>query len=242
MHPLLEIRWSGDGDREVTSSSSGNWRQYLDLSSDKEGDSAPDPSTARAPNQGQQQGEEAGPSNPVWPLPYHDDDLIGGDSVRDIRSGSPGIFFPSADPEIPPEPGMPQGAPGHEIQHPIPQLDQPLISDPERFIELQRRFNLYYMGRNQIKDLAEFAGRLERAVPIERHIEAALVFDGNDPDRIRGRINEIREILFTHPSRMLLLSEQTLDRYLNEIETNGTRQSAPYMRLVRAIRNFNLIL
>ena len=45
----------GDGDREVTSSSSGNWRQYLNLSSDKEGDFAPDPSTARAPNQFQQQ-------------------------------------------------------------------------------------------------------------------------------------------------------------------------------------------
>lgn len=28
---------TGDGDREVTSSSSGNWRQYLNLSSDKEG-------------------------------------------------------------------------------------------------------------------------------------------------------------------------------------------------------------
>ena len=188
-------------------------------------------------NQVASPGEEAGPSNPVRPFPYHDDDLIGGDSVRDIRSGSPGIWFPSADPEIPPEPGMPQGAPGHEIQHPIPRLDQPLISDRERFIELQGRFHLYYLGRNRITDLAEFAGRLERAVPIERHIEAALVFDGYDPDRIRGRINEIRGILFTHPTRVLLLSEQTLDRYLNEIETNGTRQSAPYMRLVSAIRN-----
>ena len=166
----------------------------------------------------------------------------------DIRSGSPGIGFPSADPGIPPEPGMPQGAPGHEIEHPIPpppeipRLDQPLISDLERFIELQRRFHFYYLGRHRITDLAEFAGRLERAVTIEIHIEAALVFDGYDPDRIRGRINEIRGVLFTHPTRALLLSEQTLDRYLNEIETNGTRQSAPYMRVVRAIRNSNLIL
>lgn len=39
-----------DGDKEVTSSSSsGNWRQYLNLPSPKEGDSAPEPSTARAP-------------------------------------------------------------------------------------------------------------------------------------------------------------------------------------------------
>lgn len=79
---------TGDGDREVTSSSSGNWRQYLNLSSDKEGDSAPDPSTARAPNQGQQQGEEAGPSNQPLPgeaYPYTDTEVIGGDSVSAIQ-------------------------------------------------------------------------------------------------------------------------------------------------------------
>lgn len=36
-------------DKEVTSSSSGNWRQYLNFSSEKEGDCAPEPSTARTP-------------------------------------------------------------------------------------------------------------------------------------------------------------------------------------------------
>jgi len=144
------------------------------------------------------------------------------------------------------ETGMPQGAPGQETQPPvppeIPRLDPPFISDRERFIELQQRFNLSFLGRNRITDLAEFAGRLERAVPIERNIEAALCFDGYSPEQIRGRITEIRGILFAHPTRMLLLSEQTLDRYLHEIQTNGTRQSTPYMRLVRAIRNSDLIL
>lgn len=162
----------------------------------------------------------------------------------DIRAGSPAISLNSADPEIPPETGMPQGAPGHEIRHPIPpdipRLDQPLITDQERFIELQQRLQI--SGHNRITDLAGFAGRLERAVPIERNIEAALVFDGYAPDRIRFRINEIRGILFTHPTRMLPLSEQTLDRYLMEIQTNGTRQSAPYMRVVHAIRNNQIIL
>ena len=161
----------------------------------------------------------------------------------DGRTLSPTVDFNSADPEIPPETGMPQGAPGHEILHPVPpRLDLPLITDRERFIELQQRFNIYFLGRTRIRDLAEFAGRLERAVPIERNIEAALVFDGYDPDRIRGRINEIRGIIFTHPTRVLLLSEQTLDRYLNEIQTNGTRQSVPYTRVVRAIRNADLLL
>lgn len=152
------------------------------------------------------------------------------------------MYLNSANPEIPPETGMPQGAPEIQLPPEIPRLDQPLITDQERLMELYQRFNLYYLGRTQIRDLAEFAGRLERAVPIERNIEAALVFDGYDPDRIRGRISEIRGILFTHPTRVLLLSEQTLDSYLHEIQTNGTRQSVPYMRVVRAIRNRNLIL
>ena len=36
-------------------------------------------------NQVASPGEEAGPSNPVRPFPYHDDDIIGGDSVRAIE-------------------------------------------------------------------------------------------------------------------------------------------------------------
>jgi hypothetical protein len=122
----------------------------------------------------------------------------------------------------------------------IPKLNPPLITDRERFIELQQRFTLYYFGRNRIT--AEFAGRLERYVPIEKRIEAALVFDGYAPDRIRAQIGQIRPILFLHPSRVLLLSERTLDNYLVEMETNGTRNSTPYTRVVRAIRNRNLIL
>jgi hypothetical protein len=124
----------------------------------------------------------------------------------------------------------------------IPRLDRPLITDRQRFIELQQRFSLYYLGRNRITDLAEFAGRLERCVPIEKKIEAALVFDGYAPDRIRGQIGQIRPILFSHPTRVLLLSEGTLERYLDEIQTNGTRQSTPYRRVVRAIRKHNLML
>lgn len=149
-------------------------------------------------------------------------------------------------PGIPPETGMPQEAPGEDIVHPIqphiPQLDPPLIGDRERFRELQEQFQLYYLGRNGITDLAKFAGRLERCVPIERDIEAALVLDGYDPDRIRGRISEIRGRLFTHPNKALLLSERTLDEYLTEIRTNGTRGSRPYMRLVQAIRNSDILL
>lgn len=165
-----------------------------------------------------------------------------------VRSLSPPTLFqPHAAEQIPPEPGMAQHAPGHETLAPapqpeIPRLEPPLIGDRERYMELYHRFNLYYIGRHEIRDLAAFAGRLERAVPIERHVEAALVGDGYAPDQIRLRISQIREILFAHPTRMLLLSERTLARYLNELETNGTRQSIPYRRVVRAIRNHDISL
>nr|POE44795.1 hypothetical protein CFP56_79011 [Quercus suber] len=239
-------------------SSSGNWRQFLNFSSGNEGDSAPEQSTSStwsgpwigrwfnqevAPNEGGHEAtsqptgtgvmeqEQAGPSNAGL-------------------AHSPAGSFPSAPresprPGIPPETGMPQEAPGEDIVHPIqphiPQLDPPLIGDRERFRELQEQFQLYYLGRNGITDLAKFAGRLERCVPIERDIEAALVLDGYDPDRIRGRISEIRGRLFTHPNKALLLSERTLDEYLTEIRTNGTRGSRPYMRLVQAIRNSDIL-
>ena len=72
--------------------------------------------------------------------------------------------------------------------------------------------------------MARFVGRVERSVPIERHIEVVLVVDGYDSHRIRFRIIEIREILFSHLTRYdLFLSERTLDRYLHEIHNNGTR-------------------
>ena len=162
----------------------------------------------------------------------------------DSQPGSPPPHIPRW------ETGMPQHAPGHEILPPvpvppplIPRLEPPLVDDQQRFIELQNRLSIYMLIGPAI-DFEGFMGRLERAVPIERHIEAALVDDGYDPNRIRGRIHDIRALLFTDPSprRVRLLSETTLDQYLNEIQTNGTRQSVPYRRVVQAMDNFELLL
>ena len=77
---------------------------------------------------------------------------------------------------------------------------------------------------------------------LERRIEAALVQDGYNPHRIIMQRHEIRGILFNHPTRAVALSERTLDAYINQIEINGTRQSIPYRRVVRAIQNLNLSL
>ena len=118
----------------------------------------------------------------------------------DSQPGSPPPHIPRW------ETGMPQHAPGHEILPPvpvppplIPRLEPPLVDDQQRFIELQNRLSIYMLIGPAI-DFEGFMGRLERAVPIERHIEAALVDDGYDPNRIRGRIHDIRALLFTDPS------------------------------------------
>jgi len=95
-------------EKEGTSSTSGseNFTQYLNLSSENEGDSAPEPSTASgrdkfiipspaisqsellgAPNPGEGASPEAGPSSqsPAAPYPYQPDQVIGGDSVDTIK-------------------------------------------------------------------------------------------------------------------------------------------------------------
>ncbi|CAA0811596.1 Unknown protein [Striga hermonthica] len=109
----------------------------------------------------------------------------------------------------------------------IPQF-LPLISDERSLFELTQALRISFFGRNQISDLLLFDRVLEIAVPIERNVEAALLDDGFDAERIHFRLNEIREVLFRQHNR--LLSERALDHYLNEIRTKGTRHSTPYRR------------
>lgn len=124
----------------------------------------------------------------------------------------------------------------------VPQLNHPLMPDDYRRVELQQRLSLYFLGRNSWADLTQLLGILEKQMLLEKKIEAALVHDGYDTlDILRNR-GEIRGILFNHPTRALALSERTLDGYLSEIARNGTRQSLPYGRVIRAIRNLDIIM
>lgn len=72
---------------------------------------------------------------------------------------------------------------------------------------------------------------------MEKRVEAALVRDGVPPHIVLAWRSEIRGLLFNHPTRGGALSENTLNRYLGQVDREGTRQSQPYLRLVRAIRN-----
>ncbi|EEF25485.1 conserved hypothetical protein, partial [Ricinus communis] len=69
--PTGENSAGAECDREVKSSSSANWRQYLNLSSENEGDSAPEPSTDRTPGHlpqgGGAPGQPAGEREPEAP-------------------------------------------------------------------------------------------------------------------------------------------------------------------------------
>lgn len=162
----------------------------------------------------------------------------------DGRSNSPavGLGF-HFNPEGSPETGVPQGAPMPiEIPPEIPQLNQPLMLDDYRRVELQRRLSVYFIGRHDAAHLPQFLGILETQMQLEKKIEAALVHDGYHPLRVFQSRHEIRGILFNHPTRAIALSERTLTGYLSEINRNGTRQSIPYSRVVRAILNFDLSL
>lgn len=127
----------------------------------------------------------------------------------DGRSNSPAFDFP---------------VPG------VPRLDQPLMADAYRSVELQQRLSVHFIGRHDAAHLRPFLAILEKQMLLETRIEAALVADGYDPLSILDRRHQIRGILFNHPTRGMALSERTLNGYLAQIERNGTRQSIPYIR------------
>lgn len=107
-------------------------------------------------------------------------------------------------------------------------------------IELKESFIVDRIGKNTYADLNAFDLMCERAVPIEKHVEAALVLDGHDPHQIRLHIRDIRHVLFIYRNHPL--SAQALDKYLHEILTQGTRESTPYRRVSAAIQNYDIRL
>lgn len=154
--------------------------------------------------------------------------------------GSPSVaaeFHPAGEPreETPPPPPIPR-----EVL--VPELAHPLLPDNLRMVELQQRLALYFIGRHDRAHLPQFLGILEKQMLLEKIIEAALVRDGYAPEALMEKRAQIRGLLFNHPTRGLALSENTLNRYLSQIERDGTRLSTPYSRVIRAIENYNLFL
>lgn len=81
---------------------------------------------------------------------------------------------------------------------------------------------------------------MEAQAVVERAVEAALVHDGFSPLSILAHYREIRGLL--HSPRGEPLSERTYHAYVTQIREEGTRQSIPYRRIVRAIQRYEILL
>lgn len=118
-------------------------------------------------------------------------------------------------------------------------LPEPEIPDDLRLVELKNCLRIFQIGKNTDEDLLTFDRQCVKAVLIEKEVEAALILDGLDPRLISLHRHEIRNVLFIY--RDDFVSEPTLSSYINQIQTVGTRNCTPYHRILRAIRNYDII-
>nr|YP_010930487.1 succinate dehydrogenase subunit 3 [Rheum palmatum]WKL06586.1 succinate dehydrogenase subunit 3 [Rheum palmatum] len=120
----------------------------------------------------------------------------------------------------------------------VPTLEPPLIPDAARRAILYERIGpqayVFQIPLETVVDL------VYQQAEIERHIEACLIADGIPVGSLQQNVNGLRSVLFSPQGT--LLSRATLARHLLEITRNGTRQSIPYRRVYRAIRNYDLFI
>lgn len=141
--------------------------------------------------------------------------------------------------QLPEQPGTPpQALPVAPPPVVIPELIQPLLSDEARRDELYHRHSLLNIGGND--NLRRMVSIIDSQARVERYVEAALVDDGYSPHSILSKYPQIRGLL--HSPQGELLQPRTYSGYITQIEQNGTRESVPYRRIMRAIRNYDLFL
>ncbi|GAB2303712.1 hypothetical protein Dimus_037696 [Dionaea muscipula] len=120
----------------------------------------------------------------------------------------------------------------------IPELDPPLLTDNIRREELDHRLGLILFGHSYAPSIRDSI--VETQLQIEKKIEGALVSDGYSPDDVFAKRHKIRGFLF-YPHGTAL-EEGTYLSHLKEIRRNGTRESVPYRRITRALKNFYLLI
>lgn len=118
----------------------------------------------------------------------------------------------------------------------IPELHPPLLDDETRRQGLNSRFGAHLFGLSH--SLAVRDAVVETQLQIEKHLEGALVADGYSRDAVFAKIDQIRGFVF-YPGGAPLY-ESTYRDHLKQIQENGTRQSVPYRRILRAIQNYDL--
>ncbi|KAM3360790.1 hypothetical protein P3S68_015644 [Capsicum galapagoense] len=166
----------------------------------------------------------------------------GGEILEGFVAACDGRREPSFDPIYPPQRDAQPAIPQPEVQPVprailVPELEHPLLSDRQRRAELQTRLAFFFQERNEARHLPIYLGILDKQFLVEKRVEAALVQDGFSPQMLSRGKWEIRSILFSHPTRVgTAIAENTLNRYLAQMEREGTRQSLPYLRVIRASR------
>lgn len=120
----------------------------------------------------------------------------------------------------------------------IPELEPPLLDDNSRREELAARLGANWWGFAYNERILDSFVRSQ--LSIERHVEAALVADGYSPQVVFERRHMIRGFLFYPEGHAL--REDTYAGYLSQIDNFGTRQSVPYKRVIRSVRNSHLFL
>ncbi|KAL6495997.1 ribosomal protein L5 [Orobanche hederae] len=143
---------------------------------------------------------------------------------------------PAPLPELPESP--PQGNPPMPIPQPVPVVPEPLLTDPLRNrILYQRYLTLNWGGPG---DLTRMVRIISNQVFIETRVEQALLQDGWSPRSILANYPNIRGLI--HAPQGRLMSPQTYEAYVTQINAQGTRQSVPYRRILRAITNYDILL
>lgn len=123
----------------------------------------------------------------------------------------------------------------------IPEFHPPFIPEALRLQELSRSLNIRFIKRDGWTEFSSLVSMTYKQAIIDRRIQDVLINDGYSALSVLAKRGQLRDLIFyrgdTEP-----LSEATLNRYLGQISTLGTRDSLPYQKILRAIRNLNIIL
>lgn len=154
------------------------------------------------------------------------------------------ISSPPQSAGAPPAPGQPP-AEGMDPVDPsapvIPERQPPLMAENLRLRELMRSLSLRWIGRNTWRDYTQLIDMVYIQALIETRVQDALVDDGYPPHSLFLRRGDIRDVLFYRTDGEAL-SRATLHRYVGQINSLGTRESIPYRKVARAIRDVNILL
>jgi cytochrome c oxidase subunit 2 len=118
----------------------------------------------------------------------------------------------------------------------IPHLPEPLIPMLVREQQLYQRSIIPRLGVEF--DPIPLWDLIRIQAQIEVRIEAALIHDGFSPDFVYTRREHIRGVIFYPFGRALSLG--TYQSHLATIESEGTRASIPYRRVIRAIERSDI--